>query len=124
MIPAFMLRAADLTCFHGTPYNLDVFKDLCVHRKILMETCALSRQAALEIWRKDVQNREEEGERLYGCLRMDEYWEARILEFLNGLLQYVVQPLIVMACRLNNVEGSEGNHYRSNPVKQEKQPSS
>lgn len=87
MISAFMLGAADLTCFHGTSHNLDVLRDVCVHRKSLMETCALSRQAALEMWRKDVQNTEEAGGRLYGCLWMDEDRKARILEFLNGLLQ-------------------------------------
>lgn len=52
-----------------------------------METCALSRQAALEMWRKDAQNTEEEGGRLYGCLWMDGDRKARILKFLNGLLQ-------------------------------------
>lgn len=117
MISAFMLRAADLTCFHGTPHSLDVLRDVRVRRKSLMETCALSRQAALEIWRKDIQNTEEEGGRLYGCLWMDEDRKTRILELLNGHPQYVVRLLIVVACRLRNVEGPEGNHYTSNPVK-------
>lgn len=66
MISALMLKVANLTCVHGTSHNLEVFKDVCVHRKSLMETCTLSRQAALEMRRNEVQNAGE-GEIVYGC---------------------------------------------------------
>lgn len=67
MISALVLRVADLTCVHRTPHNLEVFKDICVHRKSLMETCTLSRQVKLKMRINEVQNAEE-GEIFYGCL--------------------------------------------------------
>ena len=82
MISAFILRAADLSCFHGTPHNLEVFRDACLRRKSLIEQVSCARgveKGGSEIWK-----------RAEGCMDACDWLmivKGSILQFHDGLLQ-------------------------------------
>ena len=85
-ISAFMLNTADLHGFWGSHKNQDIFKELCVRRRILMATSRLARQIALEAWRRDVEKTEEDGS-LYQCLWLDGGRKRLIMKCLDRRIQ-------------------------------------
>ena len=86
IISISILKFADTDYFYGRPDNLAILWKVCLHRKSLLQTCKLSRQVALEMWRKDIRVMEE-GESLYGCPWRNGRLKEQILQFPDRLLQ-------------------------------------
>lgn len=90
-ISAHIRKVIGGTSWYGTRHNINAFQIACVRRKILMSTCQLARQIAIEMWKKDIEKTTEDS-RLYNCIWIPKKEKGDILTGLELLINR--SPLI------------------------------
>lgn len=82
----FILKTSRRHQLSGTVNNLAVLEDTCRLRAVMMMTSRISRQVAIEMWRRDLESKMI-GARFYGCVIVKEKDKIQIKAYLDGLLQ-------------------------------------